>query len=272
MSGDKHFWDETRKPWADLEGERRAVKPQKSAQKHARANENTGAASQLMAGFFQEMIMKEVISDFTTQQAVDCEAVDREGELRLADYTEERARDDQTKHDDDDLEAIRKRRLEELKNESKNKHEYIALGHGTYSEIAEADFLKTVTQSHHCIVHFFHNEFRRCRIMDMHLEAIASLAISCRFVKLNAEKAPFFVAKLKIKVLPTIVFFRDGLAVSRMVGFDSVSSGDSCRTAELVDLLREVKFIGETEDANLARLENVSAVIAEQDDDIYSGE
>ena len=39
---DKHFWDETRKPWMDLEGERKPIRPQKSGKASNRSNETTG--------------------------------------------------------------------------------------------------------------------------------------------------------------------------------------------------------------------------------------
>ena len=39
---DKHFWDETRKPWMDLENERKPIRPQKSGKTASRANELTG--------------------------------------------------------------------------------------------------------------------------------------------------------------------------------------------------------------------------------------
>lgn len=39
---EKHFWDETRKPWMDLEGERKPIRPIKSGKSASRANELTG--------------------------------------------------------------------------------------------------------------------------------------------------------------------------------------------------------------------------------------
>ena len=37
------------------------------------------------------------------------------------------------------------------------------------------------------------------------------------------EKSPFFVEKLAIQVLPTLVYFIDGIAVSRIIGFEGIS-------------------------------------------------
>jgi len=74
-------------------------------------------------------------------------------------------------------------------------------------------------------VHFIHEDFERCKIMDHHLKIIATTqsSSSCKFLRINAEKAPFFVAKLQIKVLPTVLVFRDGKTIARLVGFEGLS-------------------------------------------------
>ena len=36
-------------------------------------------------------------------------------------------------------------------------------GHGGYDDVSEGEFLPAVTGSGHCVVHFYHNEFERCR-------------------------------------------------------------------------------------------------------------
>lgn len=36
-------------------------------------------------------------------------------------------------------------------------------GHGGYEEVSEGDFIPAVTGSGHCVVHFSHHEFERCR-------------------------------------------------------------------------------------------------------------
>ena len=69
--------------------------------------------------------------------------------------------------------------------------------------------------------------------MDMHLHTIAPQLLPVKFIKLNAEKAGFFVAKLSIKTLPTLVFFKDGVAVDRLIGFDGLG-GDEFATETLL--------------------------------------
>ena len=66
-------------------------------------------------------------------------------------------------------------------------------GHGTYTEIIEEEFLPLVTKSTFVIVHFYHKDFERCKIVDMHLRKIAHIHTEARFCTLDAEKAPFFI-------------------------------------------------------------------------------
>jgi alkyl hydroperoxide reductase subunit AhpC len=50
------------------------------------------------------------------------------------------------------------------------RQKYAALNHGEYREIKEEDFLKEVTASEWVVVHFYHKDFTRCKIMDKHLD------------------------------------------------------------------------------------------------------
>jgi hypothetical protein len=112
--------------------------------------------------------------------------------------------------DDDDnaLEIIRARRLAAMKAEQLKKQEFKQLGHLEYLEINEEEFLPSVTGSKYAVVAFFHKDFERCKIIDKHLALIAPKHLATRFIRLNAEKAPFFVQKLQIKMLPTVILFK----------------------------------------------------------------
>jgi len=57
-----------------------------------------------------------------------------------------------------------------------------------------------ITAAKKCVVHFYHTDFHRCRIMDKHLEILAHNHPETLFLKINAEKAPFFCAKLDVVV------------------------------------------------------------------------
>ncbi len=67
--------------------------------------------------------------------------------------------------------------------------------------------------------------------------------VATKFVKLNAEKAPFFVEKLAVKVLPTIVLFKDGIALDRIVGFEEFGGSDDFKTEILAQRIAKKGII-----------------------------
>ncbi len=94
------------------------------------------------------------------------------------------------------------------------------------------------------VVHFYHEEFITCKVMDKHLRALAPRALGARFLKLEAQKAPFFTAKLKVKVLPTLVYFRDGVATGRQTGFEGLVNCATDQDFPTLRLLRAMQLGG----------------------------
>lgn len=145
--------------------------------------------------------------------------------------------------DDEVLAELRARRMEELKSQlSQSSHDsHIESGklkkpkhhqqsHGSYDEVGENDFLGEVTENEYVVCAFYHKDFFTCRVVDKHLNIMAQHHKETRFIKMNAEKAPFFVNKLAVKMLPTIVCFVDGIAVDRVVGFDEIGGKEDFAT------------------------------------------
>lgn len=141
--------------------------------------------------------------------------------------------------DDDDLAFLRERRMAAMKQQQEKQLEWIAKQHGTYREIPQDSFFNVVVRdkggSEHCVVHFYHNDFERCKIMDARLRDLAPSFMSAKFVKVDVQKAPFLVDKLKVTMLPCVVLFRNDVAVDRIVGFDDLGNNDDFS----IDLLRE---------------------------------
>jgi len=124
--------------------------------------------------------------------------------------------------DNVELRNIREARLKQIKNQAREKMENVGKGHGSYREIVQDDFLKEVTSSERVICHFYHRDFERCKIMDMHLQRLAARHTETKFVKIDAEKTPFFTAKLIIQTIPTCVCFFDGVGAQKIIGFDGL--------------------------------------------------
>lgn len=86
--------------------------------------------------------------------------------------------------------------------------------HGIYELFTqEKEVLRITTSVKNCIVHFFHSDFRRCLIVDEHLEKLSQKHFKTKFAKIDVDNAPFLVTKLQIQVLPVILCFIDGIVV-----------------------------------------------------------
>jgi hypothetical protein len=73
--------------------------------------------------------------------------------------------------DDEELDAFREQRLQQLHTEFDRARQLRASDHGKYIEIKDEKALLDITTSTKlCVVHFFKSDFNRCRIMDTHLE------------------------------------------------------------------------------------------------------
>ncbi len=105
--------------------------------------------------------------------------------------------DDDGDEDDYELRQIREQRLRQIKAQQLQKLEDLSKGHGQFREIVQDEFLAEMTSSTRVICHFYHKDFPRCEIMNHHLSKLAPKHLEAKFVKINAEKAPFFIDKVK---------------------------------------------------------------------------
>lgn len=136
--------------------------------------------------------------------------------------------DDLLNDDSLELDAIRQRRINQMRAAQAQAAQHRALGHGEVRTITQDEFLPECTGSSEWVaVHFYHKEFERCKIMDHHLAAIAPQHMDCKFLRLDAEKAPFFVHKLQIKTLPCLIVFQEGKAIDRLEGFAGLAIDES---------------------------------------------
>ncbi|ERM94252.1 thioredoxin domain-containing protein PLP3A isoform X2 [Amborella trichopoda] len=150
--------------------------------------------------------------------------------------------------DDPELERLHADRIAALKKEAEKREALQRKGHGECREVTEGDFLGEVTGSEKVICHFYHKEFYRCKIVDKHLKSLAPRHVDTKFIKLDAENAPFFVNKLAVRTLPCVILFRKGIAVDRLVGFQDLGGKDDFTTKALENLLIKKGIIEENKE------------------------
>ena len=162
--------------------------------------------------------------------------------------------DDIFKMDEDEEKIIEKekeRRLmdnginikKKARDSSNNKKKTSKYSYGDFKEIFEDEFLDTLLKNKKVVCHFYHDEFIKCKVMDKHLRDIAFEHPETLFVKINAEKSPFFSVKLNIKVLPTVLLSNDGKVFDRIVGFEGLDGGDDFKSINLIRKLVITKMI-----------------------------
>ncbi|KAG0239153.1 thioredoxin-like protein [Mortierella sp. GBAus27b] len=162
---------------------------------------------------------------------VDDETIDREDGDKELDDDE---LFEELENDDYGAAGFREQRMEELKEEISRRKLMAENDHGSYKDITdEKEVMDITVKTKHCVVHFYHSDFRRCMIVDKHLEALAKKHIKTRFIKIKVEDAPFLVEKLQVKVLPCVISFVDGIAVDRLVGFEELGNTDNFSTSLL---------------------------------------
>lgn len=96
------------------------------------------------------------------------------------------------REEDNDVAAMREKRIKEIQNEwdinripqlllfllnfffqfrLNRRHARAENQHGLYTDIAkEKEFMDITTSEKYVVGHFYHKDFRRCKIMDTHLE------------------------------------------------------------------------------------------------------
>lgn len=87
--------------------------------------------------------------------------------------------------------------------------------------------LDFTTRSTRCIVHFSHDDFARCSVMDARLSDLAARHYEVSFARVDVRSAPFLTEKLGIRVLPCVIGFKDGVGIARVVGFEGLGAGGS---------------------------------------------
>ena len=127
---------------------------------------------QLAGNIFNEMVMEEAIKDKTIQ--VQKQMEDEAGNVIGHNQTEEKSADSDSDFnsdgDDEMIRSMRDVRLAAMKAKQEQHAKDMANGHGKYTEITEEQFLPVVTKTRFVILHFYHKDFERCKIVDMHLQ------------------------------------------------------------------------------------------------------
>jgi len=128
---------------------------------------------------------------------------------------------------ENDLQEIRRKRVQEMKERASKEQLWRAQGHLSYTELRdEKQWFEASKENERMICHFYRGTTWRCEIVDKHMEVLAKKHVETKFCKINAENCPFLAEKLNIVLLPTIILTKDNFCCDRIEGFDELGGRD----------------------------------------------
>jgi len=157
--------------------------------------------------------------------------------------------------DEDALEDLRQKRIQQMKKQYSQQQKYRDLGHGTYTELGSGssqdsrdigkDFFKTTKESDRIVFHFYRPSTRYCDTFHAHLSKLAAKHLETKFLKINVEGcdnnegggASFLVESLGVRVMPTLVLVKNRKAFHHIRGFDELGGTDDFSTNMLAHVL-----------------------------------
>ncbi|KAI9280815.1 thioredoxin-like protein [Sporodiniella umbellata] len=156
------------------------------------------------------------------------------------------------REEDSEIATLREQRIKEIQDELARRETLEEYQHGIYSDILkEKEFMDITVKDKYVVGHFYHPDFRRCKIMDTHLEKLAEKYYDTRFIKIDVANAPFLVEKLQVKILPCIIAWKEGYAQTKIVGFDDLGNTDSFATGALELKLKHAGVIKRKEEKEI---------------------
>ncbi|GCF01469.1 hypothetical protein ZYGM_001115 [Zygosaccharomyces mellis] len=148
--------------------------------------------------------------------------------------------------EDEFLVHYRERRVQEMSDHMKTVEKNVTQKeYGSLQRITdESALMQLASKSPSCVVHFGLDSFGKCKYMDEKLEILAERHLTTKFVRIEVEDCPFLVSKLKIKVLPFLVAYKNGKEVTRIVGFSKLGNDPNGFALEsLEELLAQGKVV-----------------------------
>lgn len=196
------------------------------------------------------------------------EAILQQKAIEVANHVEQQLDSELEKLDNMDIsdyEKIRANRLNELKQMQKQKQDWLASGHGEYSELYdEKEFFEISKRSQNIVCLFYKDDSQRSKIVDHHFKILAKKHIEARFCKLNVERCPFLTERLRIRIIPTIALIVNGKTKDYIVGFTQLGNCDDFSTETLEYRLAQSGVINYNDDVHSSETVKKSFILRSQ--------
>lgn len=126
------------------------------------------------------------------------------------------------KVDDEDLEKIKRRKLEEMMERSSGRAEevkHVSTNSGKPVDLTDETFIKFVSDNAMAVVDVWAPWCGPCRFISPVIEEIARDYVGkIAFGKLNVDQNPSVAARYGVMSIPTLLVFKNGRPVDRIIG------------------------------------------------------
>ncbi|EQC38113.1 hypothetical protein SDRG_04543 [Saprolegnia diclina VS20] len=146
--------------------------------------------------------------------------------------------------EEDDLDRLRERRLQQIKAAATQMQKWKDAGHGEYTELStQQEFFDVIKASECVILHFYSATNAHCPLLDKHLRALAESHLETKFCRMNAEKADYLVQKLGIWMIPCVALIKNKSVVHMLEGLDELGGTTEFSTHFLAYFLSTKKVL-----------------------------
>ena len=129
--------------------------------------------------------------------------------------------------DEDDILALRRQRLSQLKEMQKRRDHWCSRGHGLYHDITDPKhFFDCCKDSERVVCHFVRRTTSRCQVLDRHLSFLAKIHFETRFCYVDVEKLPHLAEKFNVVMLPHVMLVEKQNTFHSIIGFDDFGGND----------------------------------------------
>ncbi|WWC64416.1 uncharacterized protein I303_107026 [Kwoniella dejecticola CBS 10117] len=171
-----------------------------------------------------------------------------------------------------DFASDRDRRIEALQREIKQVKNLKESDNGRVVTFVEEKLLiERMSKERYVLLHFFHNDFSRCKIMDQKLSELAPQYPHTLFLRASVSDIPFLVSKMAVQVLPCVMCFVDGKAVDRLIGFEELGDSDQF-TSKVLEFRLKQSGVLPTDLSLASNLSSNLVPIKTDDDDVSDDE
>lgn len=168
-------------------------------------------------GLVKDKVIEDKMKEYemTEKQKEDLEKKEAKSKQKSSRLDDEEYEDNVEENDLDEVDSEEERimqkhiqsRMDEAEKSREAQKARLARKYGDCRDIVETEFLDVMIKNQKVVCHFYHDQFERCKIMDKHIRKVADLHPETLFVRINADKTPFFTVKLNVKVCITLIIF-----------------------------------------------------------------